>query len=65
MWGRLSSRQYSSANMIVSTRLTTGSPFAFLTSGSSYKSIFACNRGSVRSEDDADKGDKRNGLIKI
>ena len=32
-------RQYSSANMIVSTRVTTGSPFGFLTSGSSYKSI--------------------------
>lgn len=28
--------QYSSANMIVSTRVTTGSPFALLTSGSSY-----------------------------
>jgi hypothetical protein len=39
MWGRFSWRQYSSANMIVSTRVTTGSPFGFLTSGSSYKSI--------------------------
>ena len=32
-------RQYSSANRIVSTRVTTGSPFGSLTSGSSYKSI--------------------------
>ena len=35
----LLAHQYSSANMIVSTRVTTGSPFALLTSGSSYKSI--------------------------
>jgi hypothetical protein len=34
-------RQYSSANMIVSTRLTMGSPFEFLTSGSSYKSLLS------------------------
>ena len=37
--GSRSLHQYSSANMIVSTRVTTGSPFALLTSGSSYKSI--------------------------
>lgn len=38
--GLVERRQYSPANMIVSTRLTMGSPFGSLTFGSSYKSIF-------------------------
>lgn len=42
--GSAFARQYSSANMIVSTRVTTGSPFEPLTSGSSYKSILKNTR---------------------
>lgn len=36
LWGRVLCASIFSANMIVSTRVTTGSPFALLTSGSSY-----------------------------
>lgn len=41
LWGRAQvGFQYSSANIIVSTRMTTGDPSALLTESSSYKSIF-------------------------